>query len=128
MKTKNKQGCYFKGRFVPLWGGVYTNDSVDFNHGGLDGLSRTIKANSHDAGVCVEQTNKEDMAKRIRIRKLTQRTCFRLQGLSDADIDKIKDAGISDSQCYKLAGNSICVPVLEAIFTQMFRKDSDALF
>lgn len=109
-------------------GGVYTNDSTEFYHGGLDGVSRTIKANHHDAGVCVEQINKEDMAKRIRIRKLTPRTCFRLQGLYDADIDKIKDAGISDSQCYKLAGNSICVPVLEAIFTQMFRADSDALF
>lgn len=37
-------------------------------------------------------------------------------------------AGISDTQLYKLAGNSIVVPVLEGIFTQMFRKDSEALF
>lgn len=68
------------------------------------------------------------MAKRIRIRKLTPRTCFRLMGVSDADIDKIKAAGISDSQQYKMAGNSIVVPVLEGIFTQMFRKDSSECF
>lgn len=70
----------------------------------------------------------KDMAKVIKIRKLTEREVFRLMGVSDEDIDKIKAAGISASQCYKLAGNSIVVQVLEGIFTQMFRKDSDALF
>ena len=49
-------------------------------------------------------------------------------GVSDSDIDKIKAAGISESQQYKMAGNSIVVQVLEGIFTQMFRKDDDALF
>ena len=71
---------------------------------------------------------KEDMAKIYRIRKLTARECFRLMGVSETDIDKIKDAGISESQQYKLAGNSIVVSVLEGIFTQMFRADSDCLF
>ena len=70
----------------------------------------------------------KDMAKVIKIRKLTEREVFRLMGVSDSDIDKIKEAGISGSQQYKMAGNSIVVPVLEGIFTQMFRKDSDALF
>lgn len=68
------------------------------------------------------------MAKVYRIRKLTPRECFRLMGVSDADIDKIKEAGISESQQYKMAGNSIVVQVLEGIFTQMFRADSDVLF
>lgn len=63
-----------------------------------------------------------------RIRKLTSRECFRLMGVSDSDINKIKEANISESQQYKMAGNSIVVQVLEGIFTQMFRKDSDALF
>ena len=40
---------------------------------------------------------------------------------------KMKDR-ISESQQYKLAGNSIVVNVLVGIFTQMFRADSDALF
>ena len=69
-----------------------------------------------------------DMAKRYRIRKLTSRECFRFMGVNDDDIDKIKAAGISESQQYKMAGNSIVVPVLEGIFTQMFRVDDDALF
>lgn len=37
-------------------------------------------------------------------------------GVYDSDFDKMRGAGISDSQLYKLAGNSIVVNVLEAIF------------
>lgn len=69
-----------------------------------------------------------DMAKIYRIRKLTAKECFRLMGCTDADIEKIQSAGISESQQYKMAGNSIVVQVMEGIFTQMFRMDSDALF
>ena len=54
------------------------------------------------------------------IRKLTPRECFRLMGVSDADIDKIQAAGISKSQQYKMAGNSIVVNCLAAIFRQLF--------
>ena len=45
----------------------------------------------------------------FRIRKLTPRECFRLMGVSDVDIDKIQDSGVSNSQQYKMAGNSIVV-------------------
>ena len=57
-----------------------------------------------------------------RIRKLTPRECFRLMGMNDDDIDKIQQAGISNTQQYKMAGNSICVNVLEAIFRNLFVK------
>lgn len=55
-----------------------------------------------------------------RIRKLTPRECFRLMGVSEDNIDKIQQAGISNSQQYKLAGNSIVVDVLYHIFRKMF--------
>ena len=54
-----------------------------------------------------------------RIRKLTPRECFRLMGFSDSDFDKIK--GISNTQLYKMAGNSIVVNVLEGIFRELFK-------
>lgn len=94
----------------------------------MDGLCPTLRAEKDDASVCVEQFNEKDMAKIYRIRKLTPRECFRLMGVSDSDVDKIKAAGVSESQQYKMAGNSIVVPVLEGIFTQMFRADEDVLF
>ena len=49
----------------------------------------------------------------FRIRKLTPRECFRLMGVSDSDIDKIQATGISNSQQYKMAGNSIVVDCME---------------
>lgn len=55
-----------------------------------------------------------------RIRKLTGRECFRLMGVSEADIDKIQNAGISKTQQYKMAGNSIVVDVLYYIFRKLF--------
>ena len=55
-----------------------------------------------------------------RIRKLTERECFRLMDVDDADIDKIQAAGISRSQQYKLAGNSIVTNVLLHIFRKLF--------
>lgn len=59
----------------------------------------------------------------IRIRKLTPRECFRLMDVSEEDIDKMQAAGISDSQQYKLAGNSIVVACLEGIFRNLFSNE-----
>jgi DNA (cytosine-5)-methyltransferase 1 len=95
----------------------------------MEGLSPTLRAEKNDAAVCVEHFfTDNDMAKVYRIRKLTPRECFRLMGLKDTDVDLIQAAGISESQQYKMAGNSIVVQVLEGIFTQMFKAESDTLF
>ena len=55
-----------------------------------------------------------------RIRKLTPRECLRLMDVDDSDIDKLIAAGISNTQLYKMAGNSIVVNVLYHIFRKMF--------
>jgi DNA (cytosine-5)-methyltransferase 1 len=57
---------------------------------------------------------------RYRIRKLTPRECFRLMGVDDADIDKLMNASISNSQLYKCAGNSIVVDVLYHLFRKLY--------
>lgn len=59
-----------------------------------------------------------------RIRKLTPRECFRLMGVSEKDIDNIQKSGISKTQQYKMAGNSIVVDVLYYIFKKMFVDNS----
>lgn len=58
----------------------------------------------------------------LRIRKLTPKECLKLMGFDDEDYEKIKSIGISRSQIYKQAGNSIVVNVLEAIFKELFRE------
>lgn len=63
------------------------------------------------------------MERDYRVRKLTPRECFRLMDVSEENIDKIQKAGISESQQYKMAGNSIVVSCLVEIFRQMFRPN-----
>jgi DNA (cytosine-5)-methyltransferase 1 len=61
----------------------------------------------------------------IRIRKLTPKECFRLMGFDDADIDLLVEHGISNTQLYKMAGNSIVVTVLEYLFCQIFDSENE---
>ncbi len=61
----------------------------------------------------------EDGKHYMRIRKLTPLECWRLMGFDDNDFYKAKSVGISDTQLYKQAGNSIVVNVLEYIFEEL---------
>lgn len=51
-----------------------------------------------------------------RFRKLTEREYFRLMGFTAEDTALLKANGISKTQLYRMAGNSIAVPVLESLF------------
>jgi DNA (cytosine-5)-methyltransferase 1 len=55
----------------------------------------------------------------MRIRKLTPKECFRLMGFDDKDIDVLVENKISNTQLYKMAGNSIVVNVLEHLFNEL---------
>ena len=57
-----RKGVLYKGRFWPLYGGGYADMSNNpyFIRGGLPGLSRAIKAEMHDAAVCVEYDDGKD--------------------------------------------------------------------
>lgn len=54
------------------------------------------------------------------IRYLTPKECLRLMGQEDRDIDKLMDAEKSRTVQYRLAGNSIVVDVLVAIFKGIY--------
>lgn len=58
-----------------------------------------------------------------KVRQLTAKEYLRLMGFRDIDYKRMHDAGITDKQICQLAGNSICVPVLEAIFKQLAKFD-----
>lgn len=58
----------------------------------------------------------------LRIRKLTPKECWRLMGFDDEDIDKCIAVGLSNSQLYKQAGNSIVVNVIKEIFKSLFKN------
>ena len=50
-----------------------------------------------------------------RIRKLTPRECWRLQGFTDEQFDKARATGLSDSRLYKMVGNAVTVNVISEI-------------
>lgn len=71
-------------------------------------------------GVAIENPT---ITQELRIRKLTPLECWRLQGFSDEQFHKAQDAGVSNSQLYKQAGNAVTVPVIHAIADQFEVKD-----
>lgn len=56
----------------------------------------------------------------LRIRKLTPKECFRLQGFSDENFEAAEKM-VSNSQLYKQAGNSIAVDVLYYILIELYK-------
>lgn len=82
---------------------TYRHSFSNFN--GYVDLSPTIKS-SEGSGNQILLNN---------IRRLTPLECWRLQGFPDEAFYNAKNAGISDTQLYKQAGNSISVPVIRAI-------------
>ena len=61
----------------------------------------------------------------IRIRKLTPREVLRLMDVDEDKIDIMLNAGISDSQLYKMGGNSIVVACMEGIFYNLFAEEEE---
>ena len=89
-----------------------------------EGVARTIKAQymqtskanfeRHDGLAATGATDG------YRIRKLTERECFRLMDVPEEYIDRIQAAGISRSQQYKMAGNSIVVSCMYHIWRKLW--------
>ena len=119
-----------------------------FNKGGEHEICQTISCNSFEhnnhllervesendypvwqtkTGVKVKKGFREKVRYEIpqapdgyRIRKLTERECFRLMDVPEEYIDRIQAAGISRSQQYKMAGNSIVVSCMYHIWRKLW--------
>ena len=80
------------------------------------GVANTILAESN-MGVAVKP--KEEAP--LRIRRLTPGECFRLMGFTLSDSALLSQHGISNTQLYHMAGNSIVVDVLMEIFKEIYK-------
>lgn len=58
----------------------------------------------------------------IEVRTISPREAFRLMGFTDADFDKVTQHTTALTKLYRQAGNSIVVPVLEAIFKELLMQ------
>lgn len=100
------EGNYWKN---PNNGRIYSGEGLAPTLNCMEGGNRQPKVVEGD----------ENFEEPFRVRKLTERECWRLMGFSDKAVDKVKAAGISRSQMYKQAGNSIVVDVLYYIFMHL---------
>lgn len=91
-----------------------TDEGIRTFNNNVMGTLRTIDACGQKH--IIEPTMKEQ----LRIRKLTPKECFRLMGIKDEDFEKIAK-NQSNASLYHLAGDSIVVSVLVAIFGQMIK-------
>ena len=74
-----------------------------------DGLSNCIITNTDNGLVKIKKT----------IRRLTPLECLRLQGFPDSFHNKCKEEGLSDTQLYKQAGNSMTVDVMAYLIKEI---------
>lgn len=103
-----------------------TFEDSDADYGDtIDAYNRRVNSSGYSPTITTRpegfKTAILPVTKDIRIRKLTPKECFRLMGFSDQNFDAAKNAGISNSQLYKQAGNSIVVDVLYYIYVELYK-------
>ena len=95
----------------------YGNDQMNRIYS-PEGLAPTLKTVSGGGG---REVKIEDNG---RYRKLTPKEYFRLMGFTDSDYKVLASNGISKTQIYKMAGNSIAVTMLEHLFRKLYPDTS----
>ena len=90
-------------------------DSVDLSYpSSLTRRARVGRGIAHNLSCSCQMGAVVWNGRVVKIRKLTPKECFRLQGFSDDLFEKAKAVN-SDAQLYKQAGNGVTVPVVYAI-------------
>lgn len=90
-------------------------DSVDLSYpSSLTRRARVGRGIAHNLSCSCQMGAVVWNGRVVKIRKLTPKECFRLQGFSDDLFEKAKAVN-SDAQLYKQAGNGVTIPVVYAI-------------
>ena len=85
-----------------------------YNQGGEHDIAPTLTSNSYHENNILKNNRNTITLSNYKIRKLTPKECWRLQGFPDELFDKAQSVN-SNSQLYKQAGNSVTVNVIEEI-------------
>jgi len=87
--------------------GIHLEQRLEPNKEGISNTLTSVQKDNY-----VQEPN-------LKIRRLTPKECWRLQGFEDKDLEKCVEGGISDTQLYKQAGNSITVDVAYHLLEQV---------
>lgn len=83
-----------------------------------DGLVGAICASDYKGAKNIVEEKEHE----TRIRRLTPLEYLRLQAFPEGTYEKLRDAGVSDSQIYKQAGNAVTLTVIDAIVRQIIAE------
>ena len=100
--------------------GTIGNDSLSNRIYSDKGVSATLCAGNNGGGKRMGGLyNTGD-----KVRRLTPKECFRLQGFKDEMVELGYKLCISDTQLYKMAGNAVSVPVVEWVAQRVLNWDN----
>ena len=110
--TQDRHGVLVKEATKQGYAVADVGDSINFSH--PNSKTRRGRVGKNIANTLLTSDKQGVVLSDYKIRKLTPRECWRLQGFPDWMFDKAQEVN-SNSQLYKQAGNSVTVNVIEEI-------------
>ena len=121
-KAENSGVLFIKEATKKGYKAALPGDTVDLGYSGSN--TRRGRVGHDIAHTLTTSANQGLVMRNGWIRKLMPRECFRLQGFTDEQIDRVL-AITSDAQAYKQAGNGVTVNVIEAIGRRIREMDDE---
>jgi len=124
LTTVQKDNLLLESKVINIGNVNPSGRGINGNAVASEGLCPTLTTNKGEG----QKISESSITEKFRVRKLTQKECWRLMGFSDEDFERARDAmnkniyngkDRSGSQLYKMAGNSIVVDVLEHIMNEL---------
>ena len=112
LASGNQNGIVVGGNKVRLVGGIGEKKS----NGGTQYYEQNRIYDANGVATAIPTSFHPYYLSELKIRKLTPKECMRLMGFEDKDTESMQNAGMTDSQIYHCAGDSIVVTVLMGIF------------
>ncbi|MFL0439975.1 DNA (cytosine-5-)-methyltransferase [Enterococcus pernyi] len=112
LTAQDRHGILVREATTKGYATALPGDSVNISHPNSE--TRRGRVGKGIANTLLTGEEQAVVTENYRIRKLTPRECWRLQGFPDWAFDRAKEVN-SDSQLYKQAGNSVTVPVIADI-------------
>ena len=116
LTAQDRHGILIKEATKQGYATAEIGDSVNLSH--PNSKTRRGRVGKQIANTLLTGESQGVVEPDFRIRKLTPRECWRLQGFPDWAFDKAQEVN-SNSQLYKQAGNSVTVNVIAAIAKEL---------
>ena len=120
LTAQDRHGILIKEATKKGYAEAEIGDSVNLSH--PNSKTRRGRVGKQIANTLLTGESQGVVEPDFRIRKLTPRECWRLQGFPDWAFDKAQEVN-SNSQLYKQAGNSVTVNVISAIAKELEWKN-----